>query len=153
MGIQLKKVHNILLYDAGQFYFKKRWPPNKNLWNLFREQLKGRPIDWYHFWPLLFFVRQSLYHPSSSFIRSGMLTSHLLMYFHPFMYISHFGMGCCIPLTSHFNVVFYIFKNGWVCGGGGIHKYIPNIVKSYRQMSATNIPFHLHPIWGLKIPQ
>ena len=23
MGIQLKKVHNILLYDAGQFYIKK----------------------------------------------------------------------------------------------------------------------------------
>ena len=22
--------------------------------------IKGRPIDWYHFWPLLFFVRQSL---------------------------------------------------------------------------------------------
>ena len=24
MGIQLKKVHNILLYDAGQFYIKKK---------------------------------------------------------------------------------------------------------------------------------
>ena len=24
MGIQLKKVHNILLYDAGQFYAKKK---------------------------------------------------------------------------------------------------------------------------------
>ena len=24
MGIQLKKVHNILLYDAGQFYVKKK---------------------------------------------------------------------------------------------------------------------------------
>ena len=24
MGIQLKKVHNILLYDAGQFYVKKQ---------------------------------------------------------------------------------------------------------------------------------
>ena len=24
MGIQLKKVHNILLYDAGQFYVKNK---------------------------------------------------------------------------------------------------------------------------------
>ena len=24
MGIKLKKVHNILLYDAGQFYVKKK---------------------------------------------------------------------------------------------------------------------------------
>ena len=80
MGIQLKKVHNILLFDAGQFYVKKRRRPNKNLWNLFREQLKGRPIDWYlpllrpinwyHFWPLLFFVRQSLYGPRSKYMLS-----------------------------------------------------------------------------------
>ena len=44
-GYVINKVHNILLYDAGQFYVKTRWRPNKNLWNLFREQQEDLLID------------------------------------------------------------------------------------------------------------
>ena len=46
MGILLNKVHNILYYDAGQFYVKKQDGGRITICEtFFWEQLKGRPID------------------------------------------------------------------------------------------------------------
>ena len=41
----IKKVHNILLYDAGQFYVKNKMAAKYKSVKPFPEQLKGKPIN------------------------------------------------------------------------------------------------------------
>ena len=61
MGILLNKVHNILYYDAGQFYVKKQ----DGGWIKIGEIFSGKSLKedlsiCTTFNPLLFFVRQYL---------------------------------------------------------------------------------------------